>query len=46
MEKAFVKVLNVRGFPLPEEAGEVICFENDTVIPKILTDPMVTLSVY
>jgi hypothetical protein len=37
-----VEVLDICFFSLPEETGEVVCFEGDVIIPDILTDAVVT----
>ena len=38
MEESFVKILDIRGFPLPEKTGEVILPQSDDEIADVLTD--------
>ena len=44
MEKAFLEVLDIRCFSLPEKTGKVFSFENNFVVPNVLTDAVITLS--
>ena len=46
MEKASFEVLDVCYFPLPEKTGKVVCFENNVVLPDVLTNAVIYLSVF
>lgn len=37
-EKPCLEVPDIRCFPLPEKAGQVILVENNAVVPDVLTD--------
>lgn len=45
-EKAFFEVLDVCCFPLPEKTGEVVGFQNDIMVPDVVTDTAVISSVF